>query len=517
MVQFISSRQQFENAVITMHRDGWSIHALQRHFGVGRNTIRRILRKHNCLREQGHDKLVESKKRSVCRSSKLDPFSPQIKQLFEKHPNITGQRVFEELKDAGYQGGISILRERLQMLRPRPKKEPVVRFETEAGVQAQMDWSPYTIRFLQTGKQDVLCFSYILGFSRRQYIDFTQDRKFYTLIRRHQDAFAYYGGVCRQCLYDGEKTVVLRWEAGQPVFNPAFVAFITHYACKPIACRPGRAQTKGKIEAPFLYVEKNLLNAREFQNLDDLRATARWWMAEKSDPHIHDTTARAPIELFLQQELAALQPLPAHPYDTSEVVLRVCEVDGFIEFETNRYSTPYEYVADILTFKATEKEILIYSPHLDLIATHPRHPYGARKVEENPEHRISKKIRYGLEPVREAFLALGDGAADFIAGLKQKHPRNCGFHARFILGLKEHYHSDDIHQALCHATGYHAFEGRAIQRILAAKARPRTLESVFNDKAREKLKEALPQVKQRPLEEYCQLLSDQKQSDDQKR
>lgn len=514
MVQFIANREQFENAVVIMHGQGWSIRALQKHFGVGRNTIRRILRKHNCLRDQGHDRLAQ-KRRAVFRSSKLDPFVPQIKELFEKYPDITGQRVFEQLKDVGYEGGISILRDRLRILRPRPKKEPVVRFETEPGGQAQMDWSPYTIRFLRTGKQQVLCFSYILGCSRRQYIDFTTDRKFYTLIRRHQDAFSYYGGVCRQCLYDGEKTVVLRWEAGQPVFNPAFSAFITHYECKPVACRPGRAQTKGKIEAPFLYVEKNLLNGRDFQDLDDLKATARWWMAEKSDLHIHDTTRRAPIELFLEQERSALQPLPAHPYDSSEVALRVCEVDGFIEFETNRYSAPYEYVADILTFKATEKEILIYSPHLDLIATHPRHPYGARKKEENPEHRISKKVRYGLEPVRQAFLDLGDAAADFIAGLKEKYPRNCGFHARFILRLKERYHCEDINRALGHAIGYHAFDSKAIERILAAKARPRTLESVLNDKAREKLKQALPEIKQRPLEEYCQLLWDQ--SDEEKR
>ena len=63
---------------------------------------------------------------------------------------------------------------------------------------------------------------------------------------RHQDAFSYYGGVCRQCLYDGEKTVVLRWEAGHPVFNPAFSAFITHYECKPVACRPGSIERKNR-------------------------------------------------------------------------------------------------------------------------------------------------------------------------------------------------------------------------------------------------------------------------------
>jgi len=107
MVQFIANREQFENAVVSMHVESWSIRALQRHFGVGRNTIRRILRKHDCLRDQGHDQLA-GKRRVVFRSSKLDPFVPQIKALFERYPDITGQRVFEQLQDAGYGGGIAV-------------------------------------------------------------------------------------------------------------------------------------------------------------------------------------------------------------------------------------------------------------------------------------------------------------------------------------------------------------------------------------------------------------------------
>jgi transposase len=159
-----------------------------------------------------------------------------------------------------------------------------------------MDWSPYTIKFT-TGTLKVQCFSYILGFSRRHFIDFTLRRDFFTLIRRHQDAFAHFGGVPAQCLYDSEKTVVLRWEAGRPVINPAFAAFITH-CVRPVICRRDGRETKGKVERPFQYVEGNLLCGREFRDLDDLRAQARWWLREKSDTHLHETTGRPPLELF---------------------------------------------------------------------------------------------------------------------------------------------------------------------------------------------------------------------------
>jgi transposase len=500
-MKFIHNRQELEQALILMHHEGRAIRELCRQFHLGRNTVRRILRAHAQRRDRGHDLLTPK----LRRASKVDGFEPEIKTLLEKYPDITGQRIYEELKETGYAGGISILRERLQKLRP-PKREPVIRFETDPGQQGQMDWSPYTIPFVRTGKSQVLCFSYILGFSRRQYIDFTTSRDFYSLIRRHQDAFQYYGGVPQECLYDNEKTVVLRWECGRPVFNPAFTAFITHYQCKPIACRQGRAETKGKIEAPFKYVEGNLLNGRDFQDLEDLRAIARWWLKEKSDLHIHDTTRHSPLELFAQERL---QPLPLHPYDSSEVALRVCGPDDYIEFETNHYSVPSGNIADILTLKATEHEILIYSPEIDLIARHERYPAGLGKKVDHPDHLKTRKRRYGLEPIREAFLELGDLAEAFLKGLTERYPRNCGFQARFILRMKEHYQSEDIHRAIEHALRYQAFEARAIERILRAKALPRTLESVRNERARQELQKALPKITQRPLDQYSDLLREE--------
>ena len=435
----------------------------------------------------------------------MDNFSPKMKELLEKYPKITGVRMFEELQAVGYEGGISIVREELRKLRPVAKKTPTNRFETEVGVQGQMDWSPYKIDFTEEGKRKVQCFSYVLGYSRRHYIDFTYDRKFHTLIRRHQDAFNYFGGVPLQCLYDGEKTIVLRFEAGKPVLNPSFVSFITHYKCKPIIVR--KARTKGKIEAPFQYVEGNLLNAREFRNMEHLRETAKWWMKEKSDKHIHDTTKYPPLELFIEHEKDKLQSLPVCSYDSSEVKLLVARCDAVVEFETNLYSVPDNYVGDIMSLKATEHEILVYSPEIELVAYHERIPIGSNKTIENPEHRTSNQVRYSIEGVKENFLSLGNSAKQFLEGLKDQTHRKCGFHARYILSMKEKYHAADINKALKHANKYNAFDCKSIERILRSKAPQRTLESIRNDKAREELEKGLPKIKQRSLEEYSDLFS----------
>lgn len=495
----IRSREELEHQIILLHAEGVPIRALTRRFAMGRNTIRRILRRNRAHRDGGRD--VPAKKKAASRKSKLDAHLPLIKDLIGRYPDITGVRVYEELLADGFSGGRTIVTDYLRKVRPRPKREPVVRFETDPGKQGQMDWSPYTIPFTGTGSGKVLCFSYILGFSRRQYIDFTLDRKFFTLIRRHQDAFAHFGGVPETCLYDGEKTVILRWEAGRPVYNPAFVAFITHYHCRPVACRPGRPETKGKIEAPFQYIEKNLLNGRKFRDLAELKETARWWLSNRSDLHRHDTTGRPPLELFMEEEHRALRALPAHPYDTAEVALRVCRVDGFLEHDTNLYSAPFEYIADILTLKATEEEIIVYSPDLQVIARHERKPMGASQKMEDPAHRKSEKVRYGLEPVKEAFLALGEIAEAFLSGLQTRHRHHCGFQARYILRLKERYRCEDIHAALVHASKYFAFDAKAVERILKARFVPRELEFVSSRSAAQ-YAALLPEIKQRPLSAY---------------
>jgi len=82
-------------------------------------------------------------------------------------------RLLEEVRRRGYAGGYTVLRQRIKRLRTQCHRPPVERFETGPGVQAQMDWATYTIDFTQEGRRKVQLFSYVLGYSRRQYIHFT--------------------------------------------------------------------------------------------------------------------------------------------------------------------------------------------------------------------------------------------------------------------------------------------------------------------------------------------------------
>jgi hypothetical protein len=159
-------------------------------------------------------------------------------------------------------------------------------------------------------------------------------------------------------------------------------------------------------------------------------------------------------------------------------------------------------VGEILALKATEHHLYIYSPYLELLAHHPRHPKGACRIEDASEHHTRTSLRYGIEPVREAFERIGDAAPEFLAGLRHAHPRSAGLHARMILQLKQRYLTDDIARALQHALRYCAFDAASIERILKARAPERTLEAQLREHAGETLAKLMPPVKQRSLEEY---------------
>ena len=117
-----------------------------------------------------------------------------------------------------------------------------------------MDYGVYDLDFTREGRRRVYLFSYLLSYSRRQYLRFVEAMDLMTTLRGHVQAFHHLGGVARVCLYDNFKAVVLRHDADGPLYNPKFLAFATHYGFKPWACRVRRPQTKGKVERKFFYV-----------------------------------------------------------------------------------------------------------------------------------------------------------------------------------------------------------------------------------------------------------------------
>jgi transposase len=226
---------QTENDIITRHQGGQSIRGIARDLGLSRQRVAATIADHQQARhgETGSSQLPQP---VAARGSKVDAFLPPIQQLLARYPNITYTRIHEELQRLGYEGGYTILRERVRQLRPDTRRRPVVRFETSPGVQAQMDWAEYHLDFAHEGRRCVYLFSYVLSYSRRQYLCFTEHQDFENTLQQHIRAFEHLGGLAATCLYDNMKVVVTRWEDEQPIYNSRFLSFATHYGFRPWAC-----------------------------------------------------------------------------------------------------------------------------------------------------------------------------------------------------------------------------------------------------------------------------------------
>lgn len=468
-----------ENSVVSLFTKGWTIRRIAREFNISRNRVKRILIRNKQIRDQGEDQIPRPQKRA----SKLDPFKEDINEVLNEFtsPPPTCQRIFEIIQEKGYGGGITILKDYLATIRPKKKAEPIITVETEPGQRGQHDWSEYSIRFTQTDKAEtVIFFSFILSYSRRQYIEIVADKTQTTLFRVLINAFDYFGGVPQEIKADNQKACVDRWEAGKPIFNDKYLRFATHYQFRPLTIRPGKPRENLKVERPFYYLETNFLNARSFFNRDDLKKQLLDWLVSKNDVRIHRTTRRQPIKMFAE-EVRFLNPLPRKAFDISTVVYRVVNNEACIEWDGYFYAVPKTDLSGTCPVRITQNELLIYSPVVDpasqefeLLAVYKLAEKG-RKDRYIGRSLIKHKRPTMLDAteVIKRLKAFGPAMEVFIEDIKKHKPRNYLYHLRSILALKYYYDTTDILIAVDRAIKYRVFEARAIENFLAINAKKR--------------------------------------------
>ncbi len=150
--------------ILAMHRQGRSIRAIARELNISRNSVRKYLRKPE----------VPAYPPRSARGSKLDPYKPYLLgRIKAAHPRwIPATVLFQEIKDQGYSGGITLVRDFVATQKPKKDADPVVRFETAPGKQMQIDFT--TIR---RGKKTLKAFVATLGYSRASFVKFYDNER----------------------------------------------------------------------------------------------------------------------------------------------------------------------------------------------------------------------------------------------------------------------------------------------------------------------------------------------------
>lgn len=327
----ISKEEFMKIKVLAMQ--GMSQRAIAKQLGISRNTVKKYLQgdfdePHYATRKTG--------------ISKLEAFKPYLHSRLAKAApiHLSAVVLLREIKEQGYTGEISLLRQYLYQYRGSVEPQPIIRFETEAGKQMQVDWGQ-----MRGGKSPLHAFVAVLGFSRALFVAITDNMRYETLQACHRQAFEYFQGIPQQVWYDNMKTVVIERDAygeGKHRFNQCFYQFSKEMGFIPKLCKPYRPQTKGKVERMVRYVRDNFyqplatkLFALELTlDVETANVEVINWLNTVANQRIHDTIKVKPADR-LKEEQAYLQPLPplqpVAPPQPAEVAMPVFDMS----FETH--------------------------------------------------------------------------------------------------------------------------------------------------------------------------------------
>ena len=260
---------------------GWSMRGIASDLGISRATVRKY-----ALSPE-----VPKPKARVKRGSKLGAYKEYIDvRVSEGLENCVV--LLRELRQLGYEGGYSTLKDYVQPRRRPRQPKATVRFETTSGEQAQVDWGVFNFIGEDGRKHRMWAFVMVLGWSRAIYVEFVRRADVATFIRCHLNAFDYFGGVPRRCLYDNAKVVVLgRDDDGRAQWNERMLDFARRVGFELRLCRP---QTKGKVESGVKYVRGNFWPSVRFGDDADLNRKALGWCDGIANERVHGTTGRIP-------------------------------------------------------------------------------------------------------------------------------------------------------------------------------------------------------------------------------
>ncbi|MEB7922084.1 IS21 family transposase [Enterococcus faecalis] len=342
--------------------------ALAKQYNCDYRTVKRYYE----AGKRGDIDQVKKRKSSV--SPLLDGFEEMIKDKMEL--SCSASSIYYFIKKKGYKGGYTTVKRFCRNYREKRVKKATIRIETTPGLSAQVDWKENIKMVSKHGEVFYFnIFLYVLGYSRMKYLEVTFDRTQPTVFHCLINAFDYCGnGVPQEIWFDNMKTVVDRSKSQftQTVFNEKFRQFAKDARFIPIACRPFRPQTKGKVEALARTINRLMVFNYEFENEQELKQIVHEFMHDLNNERsqaVNDTPSKLLTEE--QKVLLPFNRLELVRYvSRNQHVLRKVSIESMVQYQNSKYSVPVKYIGKEVTLDVRKDTLFIWYGH-QCIRSHP--------------------------------------------------------------------------------------------------------------------------------------------------
>lgn len=438
-----------------LHAQGMGIRAICREVGVSRKAVRRALRLDGIPRYSRPERP----------NPKLVPFEAEIRRLyFTEH--LIGSRILRELRPA-YTGSASALYAYLKSLRASvPSSKATERYETPPGLQAQFDWSPYTID-LGGELFRVIVFCMVLGFSRRKHYTASLDETQASIFEAIETCLHHFGAAPKQLLVDNAKAFVLDPNPAHFRWNPQFLELCGHYRIRPRACQPYRAQTKGKVERPFFYLEQQFIKGTHFASFSHFLEELAVFERDDLDVRVHSTTLERPIDRF-QQELSHLTSLPEQRFVGTLALSRKVSWDCLVSYDGSRYSVPATQAGKLVWLLPSRgSHVLVLDARREVLVQH-RLSDVKGAIVILPEHYapLRRTVARTYVVLAKQFLERFPHQAAFLDGLVAQHKMNPADHLRGVMELAGLYDTASLERVFAIAQEYNTYSHGFVRGLL---------------------------------------------------
>lgn len=312
-------------------REGGSERTIARRLGMSRNTVRRLL----ALPEPP----VYARERP---GSLLDPYRDDILSMLKEDAEVRATVIRERLQAQGYRGGITILKDFLQEVRPQFLAAQAYQRTTYLpGEIGQVDWwhLPGRIPVERDVTRAAFGLVVTLPHSAAHAVTFTHTKTLFDFLPALLGCLLRLGGTPERLVLDNDTSMVVRVPGARSRLHPEAAALFGALCTKPIVLAPRRPTSKGQVERTVGYLETSFLPLRSFTGIADLQAQADAWTRDVASVRHHRRVGGRVRDAHLVEQgfLRGLpDPLPA---TERQLETRVSK-DAFVRVVGADYSVP---------------------------------------------------------------------------------------------------------------------------------------------------------------------------------